>query len=95
MKNLLFVITIVLMTISSQETSAQTNEPTGTNSSEENKLEITSQKVELKEEKVQPIDAEVILTPEQQGFTKVEYSPGKFVYRKETNGIITEYFPEN
>lgn len=82
------------MTISSQEISAQTNEPTGTNSSEENKLEITSQKVEHKEEKVQPTGAEVMLTPEQQGFTKVEYAPGKFVYRKVTNGIVIEYFPE-
>lgn len=38
-------------------------------------------------------NTELALTPEQQGFTKFVEN-GKTIYRKENNGVIVEYIPE-
>ena len=39
-------------------------------------------------------DGEPALTPEEQGFTRFVEN-GKTFYRKENNGVVTEFIPEN
>jgi hypothetical protein len=44
--------------------------------------------------KVPVINAEPNPSPEEQGFIKTILSDGKYIYRKQVNGIIIEYLPD-
>lgn len=90
-KKLLFGFSFVLF--NSINVFAQLNSNVGNvEITKENELKIAAEKKEINKEVEK--NSEPVLTPEQQGFTLITLPNGKSIYRKEVNGIVVEYFPE-